>query len=187
MDTNIFFLSELIVSSIQMGANIDYAIVISGRFLELKDRMPRKEAITETLNFAFPTIVTSGSMMALAGVFIGQLSSDGAISGVGQCIGRGTIISIVLVMFVLPQILLVGEKIIDKTSFKMSVPIKLDRGFGLVRVDGMVRGNINGTVIGEMHAVVRGEVNALVTLGKMETISEEDALKELAVKEGDVQ
>ena len=187
MDTNIFFLSELIVSSIQMGANIDYAIVISGRFLELKDRMPRKEAITETLNFAFPTIVTSGSMMTLAGVFIGQLSSDGAISGVGQCIGRGTIISIVLVMFVLPQILLVGEKIIDKTSFKMSVPIKLDRGFGLVRVDGMVRGNINGTVIGEMNAVVRGEVNALVTLGKMETISEEDALKELAVKEGDVQ
>ena len=80
-----------------------------------------------------------------------------------------------------------GEKIIDKTSFKMSVPIKLDRGFGLVRVDGMVRGNINGTVIGEMHAVVRGEVNALVTLGKMETISEEDGLKELAVKEGDVQ
>lgn len=169
--TNIFFMSELIVSSIQMGANIDYAIVISGRFNELRDKMPKKEAIIETLNFAFPTIVTSGSMMALAGVFIGQLSSDGAISGIGQCLGRGTIISIFLVMFVLPQILLIGEKVIEKTSFKVSVPIKLDRGLGLMQVDGFVRGQVNGMVVGEMHAVVRGEVNALVSLGKMTHLS----------------
>ena len=170
--TNIvFFMSELIVSSIQMGANIDYAIVISGRFNELRDKMPKKEAIIETLNFAFPTIVTSGSMMALAGVFIGQLSSDGAISGIGQCLGRGTIISIFLVMFVLPQILLIGEKVIEKTSFKVSVPIKLDRGLGLMQVDGLVRGQVNGMVVGEMHAVVRGEVNALVSLGKMTPLS----------------
>ena len=133
--------------------------------------MPKKEAIIETLNFAFPTIVTSGSMMALAGVFIGQLSSDGAISGIGQCLGRGTIISIFLVMFVLPQILLIGEKVIEKTSFKVSVPIKLDRGRGLMQVDGFVRGQVNGMVVGEMHAVVRGEVNALVSLGKMTPLS----------------
>ncbi len=76
---NVFFLSSMIVSSIQMGANIDYAIVISGRFMELKDKMPKKEAIIETMNFAFPTIVTSGTMLALAGIFIGQMSSDGAV------------------------------------------------------------------------------------------------------------
>ena len=70
-----------------MGANIDYAIVISGRFMELKDKMPKKDAIIETMNFAFPTIVTSGSMLALAGIFIGQMSSDGAICGIGQCLG----------------------------------------------------------------------------------------------------
>lgn len=81
---NVFFLSSMIVSSIQMGANIDYAIVISGRFMELKDKMPKKEAIIETMNFAFPTIVTSGTMLALAGIFIGQMSSDGAVCGIGQ-------------------------------------------------------------------------------------------------------
>ena len=53
-----------------MGANIDYAIVISGRFMELKDKMPKKDAIIETMNFAFPTIVTSGSMLALAGILL---------------------------------------------------------------------------------------------------------------------
>lgn len=168
---NLFFMSYLIVSSIQMGANIDYAIVISGRFMELKDHMPKKQAIIETMNFAFPTIVTSGSMLALAGIFIGQMSSDGAICGIGQCLGRGTIISIFIVMFVLPQILLLGEKVIDRTSFAVSIPLKLEKTTGLVRVDGMVQGQINGSVIGEMHGFILGDASLFintVTLGQQE-------------------
>ena len=167
-DKNLFFMSYLIVSSIQMGANIDYAIVISGRFMELKDKMSKKEAIIETMNFAFPTIVTSGSMLALAGIFIGRMSSDGAICGIGQCLGRGTIISIIIVMFVLPQILLLGEKIIDKTSFAVSIPLKLERVSGLIRVDGMVQGQVNGTIIGEMHGFIRGDANLFINTGKLE-------------------
>ena len=181
---NLFFMSYLIVSSIQMGANIDYAIVISGRFMELKNQMPKKDAIIETMNFAFPTIVTSGSMLALAGIFIGKMSSDGAICGIGQCLGRGTIISIIIVMFVLPQILLLGEKIIDKTSFAVSIPLKLERTSGLMRVDGLVQGQINGTVIGEMHGFVRGDANLFVNMGKLEQREDggED-LEELLQKE----
>ena len=167
-EKNLFFMSYLIVSSIQMGANIDYAIVISGRFMELKDKMSKRDAIIETMNFAFPTIVTSGSMLALAGIFIGQMSSDGAICGIGQCLGRGTIISIIIVMFVLPQILLLGEKIIDKTSFAVSIPLKLERTSGLMRVDGMVQGHINGTIIGEVHGLVRGDASLFVNMGKLE-------------------
>ena len=165
---NLFFMSYLIVSSIQMGANIDYAIVISSRFMELKDKMPKKDAIIETMNFAFPTIVTSGSMLALAGIFIGMMSSDGAICGIGQCLGRGTIISIIIVMFVLPQILLLGEHIIDKTSFAVSMPLKLERVSGLMRVDGMIQGQVNGTIIGEMHGFIRGDANLLVNMGRLE-------------------
>ncbi len=165
---NVFFLSSMIVSSIQMGANIDYAIVISGRFMELKDKMSKKDAIIETMNFAFPTIVTSGTMLALAGIFIGRMSSDGAVCGIGQCLGRGTIISIFIVMFILPQILLVGEKIIDKTSFAVSMPLKLERTSGLMRVDGVVRGRINGTVTGEIHGFIRGEASLFVNMGKLE-------------------
>lgn len=174
--TYLFFMGYLIVSSIQMGANIDYAIVISGRYTELRKIMGKKEAVVETLNFAFPTIITSGSMMVLSGVAIGRLSSDATICGIGQCLGRGTTISIILVMFVLPQILMIGEKVIEKTSFEVSVPIRLDRGFGIVRVDGFVRGQVNGTVVGEMHALVRGEVAAVVTMGN---------LHEMASDEGD--
>lgn len=165
---NLFFMSYLIVSSIQMGANIDYAIVISGRYMELKDKMSKEQAIIETMNFAFPTIVTSGSMLALAGILIGKMSSDGAICGIGQCLGRGTIISIIIVMFALPQILLLGEKIIDKTSFAVSIPLKLEKTSGLIRVDGIVSGQVEGTIVGEVHGFIRGNANIFINTGRVE-------------------
>ena len=54
MGTNLYFMGYLIVSSIQMGANIDYAIVIATRFNELKDKMEHKQAMIETINFRVP-------------------------------------------------------------------------------------------------------------------------------------
>lgn len=173
-ESNLFFMSYLIVSSIQMGANIDYAIVISGRFMELKDKMSKKDAIIETMNFAFPTIITSGSMLAIAGILIGQMTSEAAIVGIGQCLGRGTLISIFIVMFILPEILLLGEKIIDKTSFTVSMPVMTQRSTGLVSINGKVRGQINGIVIGEIHGIVRGEVNAIMEMGNMVPIEESE-------------
>ena len=115
---DIFFMSYLVVSAIQMGANIDYAIVIGSRYAELKERMNKREAIVETMNFAFPTIITSGTILASAGILVNNMTSDAAVAGIGN-IGRGTIISMLLVLFVLPQLLLLGEKIIDKTSFSL--------------------------------------------------------------------
>lgn len=185
MKSNLFFMDYLIVSSIQMGANIDYAIVISGRYLELKDKMSKRQAIIETMNFAFPTIITSGSMLAIAGILIGQMTSEAAIAGIGQCLGRGTLISIFIVMFILPQILLLGEKIIDKTAFVMNVPLAIQRSGGLVAIDGRIRGQINGVVIGEFHGVVRGEVNAIMEVGKIEDMSEDVENLAKVIVEGD--
>lgn len=183
-EKNVFFLSAMIVSSIQMGANIDYAIVISGRFMEIKNKMSKKDAIIETMNFAFPTIVTSGTMLALAGIFIGQMSSDGAVCGIGQCLGRGTILSIFTVMFVLPQILLLGEKVIDKTSFAVSIPLKLERNSGLMRIDGFIQGQMNGSVMGEFHGLVRGDANLFVNMGKLEQKPDDGrGLKEIIAQE----
>lgn len=66
----LFFMSYLVVSSVQMGANIDYAIVIASRYQELKKEMYHRDAIIETMNFAFHTIITSGTIMACAGILI---------------------------------------------------------------------------------------------------------------------
>lgn len=158
--TNIFFLSYLIVSSIQMGANIDYAIVISSRYSELKSEMSPKEAIVETLNQAFPTIITSGLILSVAGLLIGFMSSDVAISAVGECLGRGTLISIGLVMCVLPQILLLGDTIIEKTSFTLKKIDRIQHTSGFLRVNGHVRGYISGIVDADISGIVHGEISA---------------------------
>ena len=179
MDSPLFFLSYLIVSSIQMGANIDYAIVISSRFLEVKDTMPKRDAIIDTLNFAFPTIITSGSMMAAAGILIGQMTSNAAIVGIGQSLGRGTIISIFIVMFILPQLLLIGEKIIDKTSFSVKNPIPRHESTGRkVVVSGIVRGEIHGTINGVVNAVVDGDVDLSVISGNVRDADSGDTVSE---------
>ena len=159
-NTNIFFLSYLIVSSIQMGANIDYAIVISSRYSELKREMSPKEAIVETLNQAFPTIITSGMILSVAGLLIGFMSSDVAISAVGECLGRGTLISIVLVMCVLPQILLLGDAIIEKTSFTLKKIDRIHHTSGLIHVNGRVRGYVSGIVDAKISGIIHGEVSA---------------------------
>lgn len=163
---NIFFLSYLIVSSIQMGANIDYAIVISSRYQELKKEFPLREAMIETLNQAFPTILTSGSILAVAGTLIGKLTSDPAIYGVGICLGRGTIISIVLVLGVLPEILLLGDTVIEKTAFNIKYPalIQASSASGRVYLDGKVRGRISGKIDAEVHGILEGEVTAVVSV-----------------------
>ena len=169
--TGLFFMSYLVVSSIQMGANIDYAIVIASRYQELKQEMPHKQAMIETLNFAFPTIITSGTILATAGILIGQMTSEATIVGIGQSLGRGTILSMFLVLFVLPQILLIGGDIVDKTSFSMpKAALRRKEASGRVYVDGLVSGEIHGTVSGIMRANVDGTVDLRVISGNVEQV-----------------
>ncbi len=133
--------------------------------MELNYQMDHREAIIETMNFAFPTIITSGSILAVAGILIGQMTSEAAIVGIGQSLGRGTIISIILVMFVLPQILLLGGAVVEKTSFSVQHALRQRSASGRVRVDGLVRGTVNGTISGTIHAIVEGDVALSVISG----------------------
>lgn len=163
----LFFLSYLVVSSIQMGANIDYAIVIANRYVELKQTMPLKDAVVESLNEAFPTIVTSGTILASAGVLIGFLSTNPAISSIGVCLGRGTLISIFLVMGILPQILLLGDIIIEKTAFTLKARLPIQTHTGLMRLEGHVRGYVSGMVDAEFSGLLHGTINASVAGGEI--------------------
>ena len=123
---------------------------------------------------AFPTVFTSGTILSSAAFLIGKISTEAAIVGIGECISRGTLISMFLVMFILPQILLVGDIIVEKTSFKLKAPVPAQRTAGTVYVNGRVRGRINGVVDANVHGVVHGEISALVGSGTIEKLPEED-------------
>ncbi len=170
--SNLFFLAYLIISAIQMGANIDYAIVISSRYMELKEKMPLKEAMIESLNLAFPTIITSGAMLASAGIIIGLMTSNETISSIGLYLGSGTLISIFLVMCVLPQILLLGDIIIRKTSFTIKRGGNVTHKTGLIMINGRVRGSMDGIIDAEVHGLFKGTLNAVVDIGSVEELPE---------------
>ena len=173
-NTPLYFLGYLIVSSIQMGANIDYAIVISSHYSELKHTMPPKQAIVEALNSSFPTIFTSGSILASAGILISMLTTNPVICAIGTCLGRGTLISIFLVLGVLPQILVLGDSIIERTSFEMKGLTGITHtATGTMHVNGHVRGYISGMVDVDMKGVLRGQFNAAISTGTTVDMMEE--------------
>ena len=175
-NTPLYFLGYLIVNAIQMGANIDYAIVISSHYTEQKQLYPPKEAIIRALNASFPTVFTSGTIMASAGNLIAVMTANPVISTFGACIGRGTIISLILVMGVLPQLLVLGDILIERTSFRMP---QLDRktrsASGTLRVRGRVRGYISGMVDAEINGELTGQIHASVSAGDLEMIEEHPA------------
>lgn len=176
-DTPLYFLGYLVVNAIQMGSNIDYAIVISSHYKEQKELegLSPTEAIVVAVNKAFPTIITSGTILASSGILLTVISTQPVISILGGCIGRGTIISMILVLFVLPGILVLGDKIIEKTSFEMKgIDVGEREETGTMLVKGHVRGYVSGVIDAEVDGVLHGRVHAAIATGGTVDVAEED-------------
>ena len=159
----LYFLGYLIVQALQMGANIDYAIVISSHYQEEKQYMPHKEAIVKAMNSAFATVFTSGTIMTSAGMLIGNMSAQPVVAIMGMCIGRGTLISMILVLFVLPSLLVLGDSIIERTRFNIQPLVQPTVSHdGRTRVRGRVRGQVTGWVDGHFDGVIQGQMELSV-------------------------
>ncbi|MCH5154915.1 MAG: MMPL family transporter [Clostridiales bacterium] len=114
LGNNLFFFVYLIASAIQMGATIDYAILMTNRYINSNART-QKEAVIGAMTAAFPTILTSGTIMSVASFLVGFMTSDPLIASMGMTLGFGTVISIVGVLFVLPTLLYVLGPLLKKT------------------------------------------------------------------------
>lgn len=111
----VLFMVYLVASAIQMGCNVDYAIVVASHYTEARADQGPREAMITALNLAFPTIITSGTMLISAGLLIGARVSSGAVAGMGRFVGVGSLITVFLVLFVLPQLLLLGDTFVRRT------------------------------------------------------------------------
>ena len=112
----VLFMVYLVASAIQMGCNVDYAIVVASHYTEARTDQGPREAMITALNLAFPTIITSGTMLISAGLLIGARVSSGAVAGMGRFVGVGSLITVFLVLFVLPQLLLLGDTFVRRTA-----------------------------------------------------------------------
>ncbi len=171
----IFFICYLIVSAIQMGATIDYAIVITSRYTVLRTEMPdRQSAMIQSLTEAFPTILTSGTILASCGFLIGNFTANAVISQLGMALGKGVLISIALVMIILPQLLVIFDPIIDRTSFKINTGVSLGGSGELFKfrsektvVNGYVDGYFSGYISGQFKGELNGDMDFTLKQGKL--------------------
>ena len=114
--THIFYIAYLIISSIQLGATVDYAILMTDRYRENRAQLHKKEAMIQTVMDVTVSILTSGSTLTVVGLLMGYISSNQLLGQLGLFIGRGAIFSLVIVLFVLPGILYLLDRFIIKTK-----------------------------------------------------------------------
>ncbi len=113
------YIGYQIVSSVQLGATIDYGILLSQRYLEGRRTLPKREAAAFAFTASAGSILTSASILTIAGYALGiVLHENGIISQMGLIIGRGAAISGFMVLFVLPQMLSWFDKVIQKTTIR---------------------------------------------------------------------
>ena len=106
----IFYIAYLIISSIQLGATVDYAILMTDRYRENRKTLAREAAVVQTIADTSVSILTSGSAMTVVGLMMSYISTNGILAQLGLFIGRGTVLSLLIVFFVLPGLLFLFDK-----------------------------------------------------------------------------
>ena len=110
----VFFMSYIVASCILMGATIDYGILISSNYLNNRKTMDKIDSLKAALKVSLPSIMTSGLILVTAGFVISFISSQTSISNVGFLIGIGTSVSLLMVLFVIPCLLFILDKLVLK-------------------------------------------------------------------------
>lgn len=119
-DSVVQYIAYLIISSIQLGATVDYAILFTDRYSEYRHTKPKKQAIVETVSTVTTSILTSGTVLALVGFLLSYISTHGILSQLGLFLGRGTLLSMTSVFFVLPRLLYIFDGVINHTTMKLN-------------------------------------------------------------------
>lgn len=114
----VFYIAYLIISSIQLGATVDYAILFSDRYREARLTYSKKDAIVETVSAVTVSVLTSGSVLTVVGFLLGKMSSNGLLAQLGMFLGIGAICSLVIVFFVLPGFLYLFDGLFMKKGAK---------------------------------------------------------------------
>ena len=113
------FMGYIIVSSIQLGATVDYAILTTNNYIACRKELDKNAAAVETLKRSIPSILTSGSILTIVGYILYHVSSIAAIGDMGHLIGRGAILSMVLVCTLMPALLVLGDRILMNSELDM--------------------------------------------------------------------
>ncbi len=125
---SIQYIGYLIISAIMLGATVDYTIILSRAYLDRRVEMEKRPAMLSAISYSAITILTSATILTVCGVFIGIISSNGVIAGLGTLIGRGAFIAALNTFLLLPILFMVLDKVVEKTTWKARFYHGDDRG-----------------------------------------------------------
>ena len=153
------YMGYIIVSSIQLGATVDYSILLTNNYMACRKEMKKKEACLQAVKMSCGSIFTSGTILILAGYIIHFISNTAAIGDLGHLIGRGALFSVILVLTVLPALLVLFDRIITSNEwedFKKLLARFHKKGKNAVKTGAKAFGKAN-------LAAVRQETNGMGT------------------------
>lgn len=117
---NMVYLGFLIVSALQLGSTIDYAILLTTRYLENRKKMNKEDASILAVDKAGHSIFTSSTILGACGLSLGFVVDQATIKSMGLLVGRGALLSGFMVILVLPQILLLCDPLITRLTYKFN-------------------------------------------------------------------
>jgi hypothetical protein len=117
-DQSLSFIGYLIISTVQLGATVDYAILLTNYYLNNRKTLSKKEAMKATIGDNLIAVLISAGILATAGFALAFTSSNPIIAELGTLLGRGTLLSLLMVACVLPALLVLFDRLIFKTTFK---------------------------------------------------------------------
>jgi predicted RND superfamily exporter protein len=117
-DTSISFIGYLILSTVQLGATVDYAILMTNMYLDNRRQAPKKLAMRQTLENNLISVIISATILATAGFILAWTSTNPIIQELGTLLGRGTLLSLGMVSLVLPALLVLLDGPIQKTTHR---------------------------------------------------------------------
>ncbi|ALX49590.1 efflux RND transporter permease subunit [Lentibacillus amyloliquefaciens] len=117
-NSSLVYIGYLIVSTVQLAATVDYAILFTENYTHNRKRMGAMAAIKKTINEKIFSIGVSASILSSVGFILWATSSDPIVSSIGLLLGRGALLAFLMVVFLLPGLLLICDRIIEKTTWK---------------------------------------------------------------------
>jgi predicted RND superfamily exporter protein len=114
--TSINYIGYLVLNTVQLGATVDYAILLTSTFLRYRLTMNKRSAIHAALAYSFKPILMSASILSIAGFALFAASTNAIVCDIGLLLGRGTLLSATLVLTFLPAMLHVFDWLIIKTT-----------------------------------------------------------------------
>lgn len=117
-DQPLVYIGYLVINTVQLGATIDYAILMTNGYTANRRIMGKREAVVGTLNTNFESVLTSGLILTAAGLCLGLESSLEVVAELGILLARGTALSMAMVVLALPALLMLFDPLTARLTYK---------------------------------------------------------------------